>query len=138
MQFPLQVFILHYFTPYHEHQFQLWQALWGEVQQLSPGLCGHLLVCCRYMQAPFNSTGGRLLLGKLDVAFLGAYAVGMFCVGHLADRMHLRKFLTFGMLASAAAVCAFGMAEFLEIHRLWYFIVIQIVGGVYRAGFCIA
>ena len=82
------------------------------------------------MQAPFNSSGGRLLLGKLDVAFLGAYAVGMFCVGHLADRMHLRKFLTFGMLASAVAVCAFGMAEFLEIHRLWYFVVIQVVGGV--------
>lgn len=53
----------------------------------------------------------------------------MFGVGHLADRMHLRKFLTFGMLASAAAVCAFGMAAFLEIHRLWYFVVIQIVGG---------
>ena len=90
------------------------------------------------MQAPFNASGGRLLLGKLDVAFLGAYAVGMFCVGHLADRMHLRKFLTFGMLASAAAVCAFGMAQFLEIHRLWYFVIIQIVGGVYHAACCIA
>jgi sugar phosphate permease len=53
----------------------------------------------------------------------------MFGVGHLADRMHLRKFLTFGMLASAACVCAFGMAAFLEIHTLWYFLVIQIVGG---------
>ncbi len=82
------------------------------------------------VQAPFNTSGGRLLLGQLDVAFLGAYALGMFGVGHLADRMHLRKFLTFGMLASAAAVCAFGMAEFLEIHRLWYFVVIQIVGGM--------
>lgn len=81
------------------------------------------------MQAPFNEAGGRLLLGQLDVAFLGAYALGMFGVGHLADRMHLRKFLTFGMLASAACVCAFGMAAFLEIHALWYFLIIQIVGG---------
>ena len=81
------------------------------------------------MQAPFNDSGGRLLLGQLDVAFLGAYALGMFGVGHLADRMHLRKFLTFGMLASAACVYAFGMAAFLEIHALWYFLVIQIIGG---------
>lgn len=94
--------------------------------------CGSALatIALHGAQAPFNTSGGRLLLGQLDVAFLGAYALGMFGVGHLADRMHLRKFLTFGMLASAAAVCAFGMADFLEIHRLWYFVVIQIVGGV--------
>ena len=84
----------------------------------------------RNTQAPFNTSGGRLLLGQLDVAFIGAYALGMFGVGHLAAPNHLRNLLTFGMLASAAAVCAFGMAQFLEIHRLWYFLVIQIVGGV--------
>lgn len=81
------------------------------------------------MQAPFNTEEGKLLLGKLDLAFLGAYAVGMFGAGHLGDRIHLRKFLAMGMLASAAMVCAFGSADFLEIHSIWYFVSIQAIGG---------
>ncbi len=89
------------------------------------------LVCAR--QAPFNEDGGKLLLGKLDLAFLGAYAVGMFGAGHLGDRIHLRKFLTFGMLASGAMVCSVGLAYFLDIHSIWYFVMVQIIGGVHFA-----
>ncbi len=80
-------------------------------------------------QEPFNEEGGKLLLGKLDLAFLGAYAAGMFGAGHLGDRIHLRKFLTFGMLASGAMVCSVGLAFFLDIHSFWYFVVVQITGG---------
>jgi OPA family glycerol-3-phosphate transporter-like MFS transporter 1/2 len=83
----------------------------------------------RGVQAPFNSEDGKLLLGKLDLAFLGAYALGMFGAGHLGDRIHLRKFLTAGMLGSGMMVCAFGLADFLDIHNFWYFIVVQAIGG---------
>ena len=31
--------------------------------------------------APFNGRNGKALLGNLDLAFLGAYAVGMFFAG---------------------------------------------------------
>ena len=56
--------------------------------------------------------------------------MGMFGAGHLGDRIHLRKFLTFGMLASGIMVCSVGLAYFLEIHSIWYFVVVQIIGGV--------
>lgn len=47
--------------------------------------------------APFNhQRDGKALLGQLDLAFLGAYAAGMFVSGHLGDRVDLRYFLTGG------------------------------------------
>ncbi len=36
------------------------------------------------------------LLGQVDLAFLGTYAIGMFFAGHLGDRVDLRYFLTAG------------------------------------------
>ena len=36
------------------------------------------------------------LLGQVDLAFLGTYALGMFFAGHLGDRVDLRYFLTAG------------------------------------------
>ena len=53
----------------------------------------------------------------------------MFGAGHLGDRIHLRKFLTFGMLASGAMVCFVGLAYFLDIHSIWYLVVVQSIGG---------
>ena len=53
----------------------------------------------------------------------------MFGAGHLGDRIHLRKFLTFGMLASGAMVCLVGLAYFLDIHSIWYLVVVQSIGG---------
>ena len=36
------------------------------------------------------------MLGQVDLAFLGAYALGMFFAGHLGDRLDLRWFLSAG------------------------------------------
>ena len=36
------------------------------------------------------------LLGQVDLAFLGAYSIGMFFAGHMGDRCDLRLFLTAG------------------------------------------
>lgn len=38
------------------------------------------------------------LLGEVDLAFLGAYAIGMFFAGHLGDRLDLRWFLSAGKI----------------------------------------
>lgn len=48
------------------------------------------------------------LLGQVDLAFLSAYAAGMFFAGHLGDRTDLRIFLSIGMLGSGIFCCLFG------------------------------
>jgi MFS transporter, OPA family, solute carrier family 37 (glycerol-3-phosphate transporter), member 1/2 len=47
--------------------------------------------------APFNAEdGGTALLGEIDLAFLGVYAIGMFFAGHLGHTVDLRILLTVG------------------------------------------
>lgn len=53
----------------------------------------------------------------------------MFGAGHLGDQLPLRGFLTAGMALSGAAVCAVGAAYFLNVHSLWYFVLVQVLGG---------
>lgn len=38
----------------------------------------------------------QTMLGQVDLAFLGTYAIGMFFAGHLGDRLDLRWFLSIG------------------------------------------
>lgn len=84
--------------------------------------------------APFNNAKvGKSLLGDLDLAFLGSYALGMFVSGHLGDRVDLRHFLTGGMLGSGTCVALFGAAYFWKIHTMGFFVVVQIVGGLLQA-----
>ena len=83
---------------------------------------------------PFNNPKtGKALLGDLDLAFLGSYAIGMFVSGHLGDRLDLRKFLTGGMLGSGACVALFGFAYFAGIHSMGYFLTVQVIGGLLQA-----
>lgn len=79
--------------------------------------------------APFNHNDFATLLGSLDLAYLFAYAVGMFCSGHIAERMNLRHFLSLGMITSGILTAAFGAGYFLGIHMLWYYIIVQVIGG---------
>jgi OPA family glycerol-3-phosphate transporter-like MFS transporter 1/2 len=84
--------------------------------------------------APFNNAkAGKSLLGDLDLAFLGSYAVGMFVSGHLGDRVDLRHFLTGGMLGSGLCVVLFGCAYFWGLHAMAYFVAVQVVGGALQA-----
>jgi sugar phosphate permease len=84
--------------------------------------------------APFNNAKiGKSLLGDLDLAFLGSYALGMFVSGHLGDRVDLRHFLTGGMLGSGTCVALFGAAYFWNIHTMGYFVVVQVIGGLLQA-----
>lgn len=83
--------------------------------------------------APFNGHNGKTLLGEVDLAFLGAYAIGMFFAGHLGDRLDLRYFLTGGMLGSGMFVSLFGMAFFWKIHSFSYFVAVSIMAGLFQA-----
>lgn len=69
-----------------------------------------------YGWAPFNGPNGPSLLGQVDLAFLAAYAAGMFSVGHLGDRTDLRIFLSIGMLGSGVCCALFGMVRRTPAH----------------------
>ncbi|KAK3588815.1 hypothetical protein CHS0354_028463 [Potamilus streckersoni] len=83
--------------------------------------------------SPFENANYKQLLGSLDLAYLFAYAVGMFISGQVAERMNLRYFLSLGMILSGVFTAAFGMGYFLSIHVLWYYILIQVIAGLFQS-----
>lgn len=82
---------------------------------------------------PFNGEDGTSKLGEIDVAFLACYSLGMYVAGHLGDRLDLRLFLTSGMIGSGIFVALFGMGYFWNIHVFWFYLVMQMVAGLFQA-----
>ncbi|CAH1394277.1 unnamed protein product [Nezara viridula] len=80
--------------------------------------------------APFYGSDGSVLLGVLDSSFLFSYAGAMFLSGFVAERVNLRYFLAIGMISSGVAGYLFGVAHRFDIHSLWYYIAVQIFGGI--------
>ncbi|XP_008182132.1 glucose-6-phosphate exchanger SLC37A2 isoform X4 [Acyrthosiphon pisum] len=80
--------------------------------------------------APFNAEHHNALFGTLDSAFLFSYGIAMFFSGIIAERVNIRIFLTIGMLLSGTACSMFGLAHYYNIHSMWYFIGVQIFGGI--------
>lgn len=83
--------------------------------------------------APFNGSDGTALLGELDVAFLSVYAVGMYFSGHLGDRVDLRIFLTVGMVGTGLFTSLFGVGYWANIHIFWYYLVVQMIAGLFQS-----
>ena len=82
---------------------------------------------------PFNTVDGSALLGEIDVAFLAVYSIGMFFAGHIGDRMDLRIFLTIGMIGTAVFTTLFGAGYWLNVHSFYYFLVIQMISGLFQS-----
>lgn len=82
---------------------------------------------------PFNGPNGTELLGYLDVAFLAVYAAGMYCSGHIGDRMNLRIFLTIGMVGTGLFTALFGFGYWFNIHNFYYYLVVQMFAGVLQS-----
>lgn len=83
--------------------------------------------------APFHESNGKRLLGMLDTIYLCMYAFGLFCMGFVAERSNLRIFLPVMMVVIGVLPILFGLARAFHIHSLWYFIVLQLVGGFAQA-----
>ncbi|TVU28917.1 hypothetical protein EJB05_20455 [Eragrostis curvula] len=83
--------------------------------------------------APFDSRDGTVLLGDIDLAFLAVYAIGMFFVGHIGDRVDLRILLTVGMVGTGLFTAAFGAGYWLDIHSFYYFLGIQLIAGLFQS-----
>ncbi|XP_069115641.1 glucose-6-phosphate exchanger SLC37A2-like isoform X4 [Argopecten irradians] len=82
---------------------------------------------------PFDGSDYSQLLGTLDLVYLFAYAITMFCSGHIAERMNLRYFLSGGMVMTGLLTAAFGMGYFWNIHNIGFYIAIQVVGGMFQS-----
>uniref|UniRef100_A0A0D6R3G3 Major facilitator superfamily (MFS) profile domain-containing protein n=1 Tax=Araucaria cunninghamii TaxID=56994 RepID=A0A0D6R3G3_ARACU len=83
--------------------------------------------------APFNGKGGTAVLGEMDVAFLAVYSMGMYVAGHVGDRLDLRMFLTFGMMGSGVCVALFGAGYWWNIHHFSFYLVVQMIAGLFQA-----
>lgn len=70
------------------------------------------------------------LFGTLDSAFLVTYAISMFVSGIVAERVSLRYYLSLGMFFSGLFTLLFGAAKSWNIHSMWYFVIVQILGGI--------
>lgn len=73
-----------------------------------------------------------VLLGYLDSAFLFTYGAVMFASGFVAERVSLRYFLALGMMMSGIFCYLFGMAKVLDIHSIWYFVIVQALAGIFQ------
>ncbi|XP_010241170.1 PREDICTED: putative glycerol-3-phosphate transporter 4 [Nelumbo nucifera] len=83
--------------------------------------------------APFNTKDGTIKLGEIDVAFLACYSMGMYVAGHLGDTLDLRLFLTTGMIGSGIFVGLFGLGYFWDIHAFWFYLLMQMMAGLFQA-----
>ncbi|OAY80146.1 putative glycerol-3-phosphate transporter 1 [Ananas comosus] len=83
--------------------------------------------------APFDGSDGTAMLGEIDVAFLAVYSFGMYFAGHLGDRIDLRILLTIGMLGTGVFTSLFGVGYWLDVHSFVYFLVIQMVAGMFQS-----
>ncbi|PON64614.1 Sugar phosphate transporter [Parasponia andersonii] len=83
--------------------------------------------------APFNGKDGTSKLGEIDLAFLACYSLGMYVAGHLGDTLDLRLFLTTGMIGSGIFVGLFGMGYFWNVHAFGFYLVMQMVAGLFQA-----
>ncbi|KAL8040741.1 hypothetical protein ABFX02_10G118200 [Erythranthe guttata] len=83
--------------------------------------------------APFDGPRGPHRLGELDLSFLLSYAIGMYFLGHIADTVDLRIFLTVGMAGSGIFVILFGLGYFLDLHSFGVFVFIQLFCGLFQS-----
>ncbi|XP_077235445.1 putative glycerol-3-phosphate transporter 1 [Tasmannia lanceolata] len=83
--------------------------------------------------APFNGSDGTALLGDIDLAFLSVYSAGMYFAGHLGDRVNLRILLTVGMVGTGLFTSLFGAGYWLNIHSFYYFLIIQMIAGLFQS-----
>lgn len=83
--------------------------------------------------APFNGKDGTSKLGEIDVAFLACYSLGIYVAGHLGDTLDLRLFLTSGMIGSGFFVVLFGLGYFWDVHVFWFYLLMQMIAGLFQA-----
>ncbi|KAM9695315.1 glucose-6-phosphate exchanger SLC37A1 [Trichechus inunguis] len=103
-------------------------SLSKQTSYLPPQQAPHNGTDCGWV--PFDKENYQQLLGALDYSFLCAYAVGMYLSGIIGERLPIRYYLTFGMLASGAFTALFGLGYFYDIHSFGFYVLTQIINGL--------
>ena len=57
----------------------------------------------------------------------------MFISGHAGDRLDIRLFLVTGMVGSGILTIIFGLGDWFNVHKLGFFLVVQIVCGLFQS-----
>lgn len=130
------VLVLTFFAYASYHATRKTTSIVKSVLDPEPLKSGHSIPISSYLKygwAPFNNADGTSLLGKIDVAFLSTYSLGMYFAGHLGDRSNLRIFLTVGMVGTGIFTSLFGAGYWLNIHSFYYYLVIQMLAGVMQS-----
>ncbi|KAI7685900.1 Putative glycerol-3-phosphate transporter 3 [Sarcoptes scabiei] len=83
--------------------------------------------------APFNDKLANSLLSVLDGVYWSAYAIGMLCNGFIAERSNLRLYLSISMTLCGLMCLISGLAFYLSIHSLTFFIVVQFLSGWFQS-----
>jgi MFS transporter, OPA family, solute carrier family 37 (glycerol-3-phosphate transporter), member 1/2 len=73
------------------------------------------------------------LLGVLDSTYLFSYAFFMFVSGVVAERVNLRYFLSLGMIVAGVFTSLFGLAKFVDVHGIAFFVAVQFFGGLFQS-----
>lgn len=79
--------------------------------------------------APFDGADGKQLLGMLDTVFLLLYTLGTYGNGYVADRLNIRYFLATSLTSCGLLAIALGLSKTLQVHQLWYFVLLQALAG---------
>ena len=80
--------------------------------------------------APFDGPNGKELLGMMDSCYLFMYAFAMFGAGYVAERSNLRYFIAIWLSICGVLTIAFGLGHAFNIHSLWYYVAVQLLGGI--------
>jgi len=83
--------------------------------------------------APFDTAGGKELLGVLDTCFMATYALGMPLMGVLADRLDRGRFLASSLVATGACLALFGLGHAWGIHSMAYFAAVTAACGLVQS-----
>jgi MFS transporter, OPA family, solute carrier family 37 (glycerol-3-phosphate transporter), member 1/2 len=83
---------------------------------------------------PFD-TDSQKKFSVLDFTYRFSYAIGMIFAGHIAERTDLRLFVSFGMVMAGLCAIFNGMAYFWKIHSFSFFVLAQLLGGIFQGNF---
>lgn len=85
------------------------------------------------MFPPFDTPNAKALLGILDSIFLILYALSLVFWGHVADRVHIRYFLTFGQIGISFSIQLWTLGYLAGIHSYAYYVFANVISGIFQA-----
>lgn len=108
------------------------KQVWNEnCTEVFPDINNNISNWCDW--PPFDGDNANSLFGYMDASFLIVYAISMFGSGYLAERNNLRKYLSLGMFFAGFFNLAVGAGYWLQIHSFAYYLIMNMLAGMFQA-----